>query len=726
MMWMITGAGDVETRDRMDSVAEGTGPESTSGERSPLAQLLIELIRGLDAFRREVRLYDAGHPRIANRLDAIHHLLTCHLDARQQPVILQVRGGTLYSQNLPIDEASRPVAALASLLKERMIQLVEIQPGVQRDEIVAFVQQILKEEPAAAGDDSHRLPLGGHVTLHLFEPSFQSVERPLSQEEILARALRSSAPGGMDSGTFLVGREWSTFGTRQLEGISTVLSDHRVQGKLQSLQRHFAKTEDGKNVLPLLFTTLQKDPRTDWGNLRRLADLVLAGLSLLEDGNTAVRAGGNLPAALIGQSSNSGDLLASHTRWLLLRNFFPGMNEERSPREAEDLSFLRHTAASDAAVSGSEPATVGPDSCAQEWAGDETSGDEWGRTDPRVLEKPFREQFRPAVLLGECAVALVELARTGNAIEAAASLQQFQTLLAQELDGATISPQEIECLTEPARSLDSPAATQWRLAALRHAVHPKDAIQAVAGDAETANELLQSPGSLRETGLSQAATRAGAAWHTLRQLLVEPSYPSLAVAHSALADVRSAGALGPWGKLARELCSIQAGADVWVEENLRSLLDPLSIPFLLALPPNLIHGALIRFFDRSGVSSFQAFLDLFRDRPAADATRLSVLGFSLKAPTARLATIRALGRQSDPRSLRVLDDQLQHANLVGVDATELDALVGAIRNQGNAAALACLERVVSERTRWFRRKWARPLRQAASRALSTWVGGADR
>ncbi len=708
----------------MGSVVTPIGKGRPSEERSPIARLLMELIRGLDAYRREVRLYAAGHPRLEARLGAIHSLLSTHLDTHRQPVILQVRGGTLYTHNLPIDRESGAAGTLASLLKERMIQLVEIQPGVDRAEITAFAHQLVRDEPAVAADASQRLPLGDHMMLHLFEPTFHSHERPLSQEEILARAAGKRGTGGGTGTEELDAEEWRAFGSQQLDSIAAVLADDRVRSKLRRLQESIAVEEEGKNFLPLLFTTLKKDPRTDWGNLRRLADLALAGLSLIEEGKNARNQCGALPTQLLAHTERAADALNPHTRWLLLRNFFPGMTQDRSPREAEDLSFLNRTNAPDHNVE--KPAAEKEDGGAgiEQWALDATLGEDWGKTDPRVLEKPLEEQFQPARMLGDCAAALVELARCGNAIESAACLSQFQEMIERELGKEAIPPSEVEHILVPMRVLDEPLATQWRLAALRRAVRPGDVLAAVAGgDPAVRRALVEAPGALRATHAPATAGAADRAWDSLKRLLLDPEYPSLAVAHSVLADGRAGGPEGAWGKLARELTGIQQKAGAWVEERLREFFEPHSIPFLLSLPPSLVSGPLIRYFNRSGVSSFQEFLDLFRDRPSPEATQLIVIGFALDAPSARLATIRALGRQRDSRSLQVLIEQLRDANLLRHDGGEVAALVSAIRSQSTHEARQFLLHVLSARGRWWLRRWRRGIRSAARKALASWGEG---
>ncbi|MCI0651118.1 MAG: HEAT repeat domain-containing protein [Planctomycetes bacterium] len=708
-----------------DAAPSGPAPQ----ENADPAQAIDELVRNFLAYRADAKLYPQDHPRVAERISRLHQTLLSLSMRAAEALHLEVRDGVLFCSNFSIRADNAQTQRFISILRQNMVRSMAFLAGLAAPEIATLIQALLAGDTAPLGSRGTRFQLTEHIEITAFKPRFGKGRGDAAEdfEDLGAEAEDDEAAG--ESKTLqevLAEGDWQGFAPEQLKAISVVLNTPAVQDRVNEIRVRFGVASGGKDFLPAFFSVLRRDPNTDWKDHVRLCEVMSAGFDLLKQSQEVRASDGALPANLLAPRPGLSDQLSTHLRWRLIRNFFPGAQEERSPREAEDLSFRAAQAETKPAAppgeASGERAQYRIKTSIEEWRLSEVPPEAWGQTEPETLQAGFATQFERGSLLSEFAATISQLVRYESA-EDSKLRTLYRTTLRRFATQGALAKGEVHAIAAQADSIAEGSRLEYEAEVVRAFVAPDEALDYLAGESAALRARLLEQGPAPEDGANAsaaAAAAADAAEHArqiLRRLIAPRDSYALDVALSILSGGHGQQALrGAWPACVRVLAVNNGAVARWVEANSQRLMQPGAERFLICLPVDPLRKELLAIFTAASKAQIDSLLQNLVSAPSVDATPFLLLGLEQTEPQLRRSVIRALGRHGNDRSLQVLEDQLRRNNDLVYDPNEVEAIVRALASRNDARARVLLERVIKQRKGWCRR-WCRGIRRAARSAL---------
>lgn len=681
-------------------------PTTDTPAGQDLVELVESLVRGLATYRQQVQLYPPDHPRVQDRIKQLHEELSVFMRVRKKVFVLQVREGILFSSNQPLSDSSAAVHRFAAFLRERMIRLIQLSPGVTQEEIRDFILLLLRDPKDLVQEIRQSTKIGPSLTIYHFPPSFGD-DRPVTEEEILAGAKEDAAilheiEVATDGHGDWRASDWITFDREQLHAVARVVKQEPLRSRIEAMRGLWGLDREGKDFLPAYLEILRRDVRTDWDNLEGLTELISSGLRFLEDAAEEVREDrGALETLLVPETP---DEIPTHVRWRLMGTFFPGACPRRAAVEDEDP---------DPTVSWGQV----PDHDDFDWQNKgagwtlpEVSDESWGKTDPAQLHGVFDEQFSAPQIFKECAAMLDELTTLGSGLPADGLRDGvIRGLTADAHDGRS-TRKELETLLNSIDHLSEESKQAWKSDVLCVFARPEDVLQDLVGDDPTELVAL-----LREPPSRLDSVPAEGGRGRLHRILLRADDLALETLLEVVAQASTLGDGQIWSRIVRETCARHREFSKWFLKRISAVCLPSALDFLLAVVDDDTVDTLRAHYLKVGAHHLLPVLAKYGARPAHENCKLLRLALDLGPTSVRCEVINILGLQKDAGCLGILRTLLEEQNDVEPCMQQVVAICEALARDRRGQTF--LNKVVSERSGVMRYRWKRAIRGSAATCL---------
>ncbi|MEM7165689.1 MAG: hypothetical protein AAF581_09505 [Planctomycetota bacterium] len=646
----------------------------------------------LTAYQQELRLYPAGHPRLEARLAALLSAVEAMARSGGGTLLLEVTGARLSCNDAPVDATHQGARRIVQLFRERMLQKCSIKTGVGSEEMLQFADLLSSAPQITVIEDNKVVQFGPHVELTYFNRKFGS--------------------SGQGDGPSAVGQvrfddpEWRNFDEDQLSSIVEVLARPSVQGKIQELSDTLTGSASDCSFSARFFGVLNGDPRTDWDNRQSLEDMVLTGLELLERAEEEKQNNNALPTQLLAAAGDQADELSTNLRWKLLRNFFRGTLQDSSPRDVEDLSFRDDAEEKKESKPSTWTVTEAPEKA--------------GETRPEEMAAEFVEDFENMHCVSQYAHIVGDLCRAHEADVDDDLVEASVGTLNRELPQRVMTAAEVRALFKEISGVPVPLQLAWQAEVLTTRVLAEDVLAAATGGQGIQQAVLENPGQILVIN-SDPTTPVDWSAEVLRRFLSRDGERPLEALLVILSADLTPSVRTEWIAIASAAAARNPALGAWIDANVQRLVEADAHALLWSLPERAVQ----RFSKRLTPAQKQQFVrNLAPKSPAAATTVLATL-LGADLVHVRLGAIRALGRQSDEHSVQLLQEMLTEQSTAKEDSEEVAVLCQAL-SQRPDGGIQFLEKVVSEKGRWFGRGWSRGVRRTARRSLLLRESGRNR
>ena len=678
-------------------MSDASTSETTADDAAVRERLIASLVRDLGAYRQELKLYPPDHPRLRNRVESLLSGLCAFLDGGGGgTLILKVEDHTLHANQHELSDDDPAARRLNATLRERMIHTLELRSGITLAEIRTLAD-LLCIPPEDSLHRAHgKLELGPHVEVGFFEQSFGEVDA------LCEGGGGGDGPVNSQLEEFLrdaTNTEWATFENRHLQAIQDAMRDADLVQTVMEVSRAIGEVEEGRGFLSTFFDVLRRDPRTDWTDVMGLRCQMKAALELLARAKKEFDEHGSLSTGLLRSASGAGDALGTELCWRLLRGFFPEISGGRSPRESEDLSYIKEGVLGRWEESH-EQLVYRSRTCDLEW-----------------LSGEFATAFDESSLLSQHTGVVCELVRLSSHLTGEDLRDYCLKNLKGQIPTERKPLEEIVPLLLSAQSLPEELRLVWAVEILRRASQPEDILDALTQyDGELRRELLAGVFDLDVAPQELPTERGAVAMESLRMLLAGRDELALDILCGVFAELGGEVVQSRWPDLLRRVCDGNERVVAWMKQHSEELVRPASHGFVGYLTDDLQRV----WVDQLRVSAphrLQAMLRSLTALTTDHGTRLIELALDLGHPGVRADAIRALGRQQDDRSFELLERMIHERQRSG-ECQDIDDICAAIAEREDRDGALLLEHVIHRR-RWLVPVWRAPIRRAATAVLQS-------
>ncbi len=695
-----------------------TAPTAGAVSHPALAELIQGFMRDVH-FYRDAQFYPPEHPRRLGRINSIHQKLVAYERQFRTTVHLQVREGTLFSENLPIDRGSRFATELATLLRERMTQLVQIRPGVTPEEVQRFADFLINHEVSI--DGPREWSLGPNLQLYRFRSGFTEEEDMVSEEEILTQTEAIKAED----------HEFS---------VQKFLENIEIQSRLEQI---FGARQDQTvhvGFLNRLFELLRLDPRLDWKSFDKIREIIESSLDLLREAQQKPGAAERM--MLLSSRELEGYHLGQALRWQLLRRFVPGDLLPALPREETDLdSYARVKEGACSESSAARPSRV-------EWKAPRTDElrdwfDSYCARQQYIveylliavelvlqdasLEKELRDGFFRQITYclqeDHTARRLIDFHRDAAA---GGSTTGARTVLSPDVIESTasvipIDRDTIHRLLTVADRLPKSCRTQWQTRLLRLLVPPSDALVTLCGGENMILDVLinmpPDPSSEQRGGDEEEIVGPR---EVLRKCIAMTDDYAMDLVFSLLTgDRREQAVSAGWPAVLKEITSMHKSLSSWIVDRIDVLTRGGADLVMAALPLQPLTLALRDHFQQASEDAQHALISRLSEVDTRHVTRLLTIGLTSRSQEVRHQALEAIGTRFDHGSLIILQALLDKQNLEEPGLEEVTHVCHLMAYYQGAAGRTALEEITRER-KGLLHKWSRAIRKEARDALAAW------